>query len=211
MAGAPGEDQPSEVQEGHTADPIVGHGHVRSDAGTVPDASPAASPVTHVPDLRPEGLRGTPAEIDFMANLGALVPTPRAAKRLVNLYRLIRIGIPDSQLAAFARQETGSSYQIVQLLLAVLCGSGTMAREVFQVILASPGEADLLTVLGDAGASPAQHEAFGRISAQPARIGMTMPLPVSVADYQAWCPAVARYSLYTRDVAGPPPAVAPRR
>ncbi|MFG2783845.1 P-loop NTPase fold protein [Streptomyces prunicolor] len=45
-------------------------------------------------DLLPRGLRIGAGEVAFMAQLGGLLPTPRAAKRLVNLYRLVRIGVP---------------------------------------------------------------------------------------------------------------------
>jgi hypothetical protein len=76
-----------------------------------------------IPDLRPLGLQLSQPEVEFMARLGPLLPTPRAAKRLVNLYRLVRIGIPDAQLAAFTGTDAGGPYQAVQILLAVLVGS----------------------------------------------------------------------------------------
>jgi hypothetical protein len=36
-------------------------------------------------------------------------PTPRAAKKLVNLYQLVRIGIHDADLPAFLAEHWGSS------------------------------------------------------------------------------------------------------
>jgi len=41
---------------------------------------------------RPSGLEISQAEVDSMGQLGGLVSTPRAAKRVVNIYRLARIG-----------------------------------------------------------------------------------------------------------------------
>src|ERR1700722_8644894 len=39
-------------------------------------------------ELPPQQLQVSAAEVDFMARLGRLLPTPRAAKRLVNVYPL---------------------------------------------------------------------------------------------------------------------------
>jgi hypothetical protein len=44
--------------------------------------------------MRPPGLEVSQAEVDSMGQLGGLVSTPRAAKRMVNIYRLARIGVP---------------------------------------------------------------------------------------------------------------------
>ncbi len=67
-----------------------------------------------LPDLRPWGLRLTTAEIEFITRLGALLPTPRAAKRMVNLYRLVRISIPDAELGDFTASGPGAPYRAVQ-------------------------------------------------------------------------------------------------
>ena len=45
-------------------------------------------PDTAIPDLRPLGLQVSQPEAEFLTRLGPLLPTPRAAKKLVNLYRL---------------------------------------------------------------------------------------------------------------------------
>jgi hypothetical protein len=86
-------------------------GEDREVAGT---PRPAATGQRVVPDLRPEGLRLRDVETEFMARLGPLLPTPRAAKKLVNLYRLVRIRTRDQDLAAFIADDT---YQVVQVLL----------------------------------------------------------------------------------------------
>jgi hypothetical protein len=80
-------------------------------------------------------LQLTQAEVEFMGRLGELIPTPRAAKRLVNIYRLVRIGIPDGELAGFVGDEKGGSYQAVQVLLAILIGHPEFARDVFRVLI----------------------------------------------------------------------------
>jgi hypothetical protein len=108
-------------------------------------------PDTAIPDLRPLGLQVSQPEAEFMTRLGPLLPTPRAAKKLVNLYRLVRIGIADSGLAAFTGSEAGGQYQVVQILLAVLVGSPAAAQHIFRELMAATPESDILTVFGQGG------------------------------------------------------------
>ena len=108
-------------------------------------------PGTAIPDLRPLGLQVSQPEAEFLTRLGPLLPTPRAAKKLVNLYRLVRIGIADSGLAAFTGSEAGGQYQVVQILLAVLVGSPAAAQRIFRELMAATPESDILTVFAKAG------------------------------------------------------------
>ena len=85
-----------------------------------------------------------------MTRLGPLLPTPRAAKRLVNLYRLVRIGISDSDLAAFTGSEVGGPYQVVQILLAVLVGSPAAAQRIFRELMTAMPDSDILTIFAKA-------------------------------------------------------------
>ncbi len=114
----PGEDLPDPV-------PAVRHGRHRfrrpgADAGRHADKSPrprpspvragagAAAPAPRNPvarhgaaDLRPRQLEISDAEMDFLSRLAPLVPSPRAAKRLINLYRLLRARLSGPELDAF--------------------------------------------------------------------------------------------------------------
>jgi Flp pilus assembly protein TadB len=167
-----------------------------------------------VPDLRPPGLQLNPIETQFMAQLGTLLPNPRAAKKLVNLYRLVRIGIPETELGSFV---TDRSYQVVQLLLAILVGSPTASHTIFTATLAADPQQDLATLLDEdkPPTDPGQWESTrpvrDRLSAQLHELagagGFTMD--TTLHRYQQWCPRLARYSFHTRAIATAPPGQAP--
>ena len=127
----------------------------------LPDA-----PGTAVPDLRPLGLQLSQPEVEFMTRHGSLLPTPRAAKRLVNLYRLVRIGIPDAGLAAFTGSEAGGSYQVVQNLLAELVGSPVAAQRIFRELMAATADTDILTIFAKAPARTLSKGIFASVSAR---------------------------------------------
>ncbi len=104
---------------------------IRAPLGVEAGSSASGDPVGPRIDL-------TPAEIRFAQTLGALVATPRAAKRLMNTYRLIRatqhVGSRSrflgAGLEANAEHPDGhqpGDYQAVLTLLAVAAGYPTMA------------------------------------------------------------------------------------
>ena len=89
----------------------------------------------------PKNLRITPKEKDVMPLLAPLVPTPRAAKRLVNVYRLLRAMLPDGQLAEFigdASNPTQGDFRAAMVLLAILTGFPRQACEILRRFM-SPG------------------------------------------------------------------------
>jgi WD40 repeat protein len=178
----------------------------RSTAGQ--GRSVAASDAVTV-ELRPLGLQVTPAEVEFMAGLGELLPTPRVAKRLVNLYRLVRIGVRSPELAEFVGDENGGPYQVVQVLLAILVGHPEFAREVFRLILEGGGEgteedghADLVAVVGEAEGKGGKPHSLRIIHTFLLQIRDEAPAAVSIAECRRWCPQLARFSFYTRELAG---------
>ena len=185
--------------------PGTGRGRAAGDdQGWHPKTRPAEEPGTDLPDLRPLGLQLSQPEIEFMAKLGAVMPTPRAAKRLANLYRLVRIGVPDGGLADFIGTEDGGAYQVVEILLAVLAGSPATAQDIFREIRYASGGGDIRAVF--AGASNFTEGDFcGRLNAVLVRIARDTPLLTAVEEYQRWCPELARYSFHTRAMTGTPP------
>jgi hypothetical protein len=185
-----------------------GEGGERDEAANAAGPAPGLAEAETV-ELRPLGLQVSQAEVEFMARLGGLLPTPRIAKRLVNLYRLVRIGVPSGELAGFVGDETGGPYQAVQVLLALLVGHPEFAREVFRVILDSAGEgaggndyADLAAVVAEAGGRGGKPHSFGIIQAFLVKIGKEAPGAVSMGECRRWCPRLARFSFYTRELAG---------
>ena len=76
-----------------------------------------------------------PAEIDLVKQLWPIMPSPRAVKRLSNVYRFVRAQVPPHELPAFtAESEPHGDYPAVLFLLAVLIGLPDDAPAVLRVI-----------------------------------------------------------------------------
>jgi len=193
--------------------------------GSIPATGPEATPTGHDPpghrveamepggatavELPPPALQVSPVEVEFMTRLGGLLPTPRAVKRLVNVYRLVRIGIRGLDLAGFVGDDEGGPFQAVQVLLAILVGHPEFAREMFLLILADAsgqsGEEhykDLAAVVERAGSMAGDVPSFRIIHSFLSQIKDEAPRAVSMAECRRWCPQLARYSFYTRELAG---------
>jgi len=154
-----------------------------------------SSLVRRVDDLHPEGLRISAAERDFLPRLGPLLPTPRAAKRLVNLYRLLRIGVPEAELSEFVGGEDGGPYQAAAVLLATVIGQPADARALLiELKNASPTE-DILAFLRGMP-TPSWHGLTNLIET----IGKDTPVHVELSSYQEWGKTVARFSFETYDL-----------
>ncbi len=73
--------------------------------------------------LNPEQLKFQAWELQDMKRLSPLFRTPRAVKRFVNIYRLLRVSIPSSELSAFeGTAQTPGRYRVAQILLAIVSG-----------------------------------------------------------------------------------------
>ena len=77
--------------------------------------------------LRAEQLRFRPEEREYLHRIAPRLPTPRAVKKLVNLYRLVRVGVRDDQFSSFP-------YRTVLTLLGILVADPVAARMVFIAI-----------------------------------------------------------------------------
>ncbi|MCX4920188.1 P-loop NTPase fold protein [Streptomyces sp. NBC_00687] len=187
--------------------------------GGLPDAQETEAPTPQtapVPAPEPESADGptpgpdtdpTPVqlqleetEIAFMSQMGGLTRTPRAAKKLVNLYRLARIGVDPDDLAAFVGTEAiPGEHQAVQILLALLVGSPDQAATVFRHILEAPPTSKITEALRDLPADvPAGAQAADLIE----EMTTSRPVLMDTAVYQQWCPKLARFSFYTRNLTG---------
>jgi hypothetical protein len=71
-----------------------------------------------------------------LKQLGDLIPTPRAAKRLVNVYRLIRVQLTPAERARFVRKGDGT-FHAVMLFLALNARFPSNALELFDRIAAA--------------------------------------------------------------------------
>jgi hypothetical protein len=148
-----------------------------------------------------ELLRIWPAELEFIRRLGALVPTPRAANRLANTYRLIRVKEDRDSLAAFVKREgEAGEYRVALVLLAVVVGFPDIVDDVFRRLLEGRhqsfwGFVDGLNASPDS--SPHQTEAYLRLREALRGLRRDSGLPEEIALYREWVPRVSRYSFET--------------
>jgi hypothetical protein len=148
-----------------------------------PEPGSAPAVMDSPPPLpRPQALVISSSERELLGKVGALVPTPRTAKRLVNIYRMLRVSVPDSELEAFL-PSGGSEYQAVVLLLGILIGRPSRAHGVFQKLEAAADADDLWEVLAE----------FADICESLAPIHDEIKV-TQAGPYRRWVPRVARFS-----------------
>ena len=96
--------------------------------------APQPPPPTPAPkvDLDRGFLRITETEQGFMALLHPLITTPRAAKRFVNVYRILKASAPTDRRKAMGRSE---EYRPILLLLAMLTGHPTETTVVLRTLI----------------------------------------------------------------------------
>jgi hypothetical protein len=79
-------------------------------------------------DLTPQSLELEAAEVAHLRRLSGLLPSPRSAKRLVNLYRIVRASLDDDELGELI----AVWHPHVQLYLAIVLGSPVLAVRIFE-------------------------------------------------------------------------------
>lgn len=188
----------------------AGDGHpfeeaVRRLPGEVP-----SSPADRL-DLRPVSLQMHEHEREFLAELGILATTPRAAKKLINLYRLVRIGVPAAELGAFAASRRSEGYRSAAVLLGLVVGAPSIASAALAAVLDARPDDPLLDVLGRAATHDGvPHVELGtercpacatwsRVRDGLASIAETaVGIPPTARAYQTWAAEAARFSFHTR-------------
>ena len=138
-------DEAAEAQLGSTRDELPGS----SDGGAAPTRPETSRPQAGAPP-RPVDVKGidpyppvlviSPDERGLMKRLDELIPTPRAAKRFVNVYRLIKATIPtEATLARFLGTTDRAGYhQAVMLMLAMQAGFPNQAYGIFRCLSRKP-------------------------------------------------------------------------
>ena len=142
---------------------------------------PAAAALSPAPP-RLEALFLTDPERALLQGLGDVIGTPRSAKRLINIYRMLRVSVPDEELDRYS-PNGGGEYQCVVVLLAILIGRPEDAPNVFAKINSSRPPQDIWDVL----------RSFGDLL-KPLR-AVTADIQVTdLEPYARWAPRVARFS-----------------
>ena len=144
-------------------------------------------------DLTGRALRLRSAEYNFLPYLAPLLPTPRAIKKLTNLYRLLRISVVDDQLDDFVGDKDGGPYQSAALLLASVISAPAQAESFLaELVIAEPGR-DIMDTLASLSDSALAASLAKRIK----EIREVLPVHGDVRTYQKWAVSVARYSFET--------------
>jgi hypothetical protein len=146
-----------------------------------------------------EGLRFRPIELDFLPRLAPLLPTPRAIKKLTNLYRPLCISIAENRLDEFIGDRSGGPYQAASLLLTMIISEPGHARDLLTCILRPHATVDLTGDITDflkASTRVVAHRLAGIIGRLRQNVRVIGAIPV----YQEWAGVVARYSFETYEL-----------
>jgi hypothetical protein len=141
-----------------------------------------------------ETLRVRPTEQDFLARLTALLRTPRAVKKLANLYHLLRLSVPEDALDEFIGDDaTGGPYQAAALLLATLIAEPHDTRALLELLANARAGSDICEVLTTTSLPT-------RLAEFITALRRDIPVHGEVADYQRCATMVARYGFETYDL-----------
>ncbi|EAP97903.1 hypothetical protein JNB_13103 [Janibacter sp. HTCC2649] len=184
--GGPADDPDPDGQQGEPVTETAhgeGGGDGTTTTGTTDDTPPD--------DLNPEALRLTSDERDCMTTFLPLVGTPRAAKRFINTYQLLRVTVADVDAFLAAKE-----YEPVLVLLALVTGT-VPVRDPMIADLATMTEPDFgaflaASVKGDSTGVPPRPE-WQTIADACATLATGTLTPELIAT---WLPKVARYSFH---------------
>jgi hypothetical protein len=146
------------------------------------------------PSLSPRSLEITPRELAFMNGLaGLLGDSPRAVKRFVNAYRLMK-SLAEGRDQAFTSDLRFAGYQIVLLLLAMVTGMPESSPKLFRrVRTPDPAEETLGQFATNLG--PANPEDSARLTAWLAEQPGWDTL--QLGKLATWSDDIARFSFRT--------------
>jgi hypothetical protein len=100
----------------------------------------------------------------------------------VNVYRMLRVSVPENELDAFA-PDGGKECEAVVVLLGILVGRPASANEVFNAIMAGSDKKDVRDVLR---CFPTVYQSLA---------GFLKPLTATdIGIYQRWAPRISRFS-----------------
>lgn len=137
-----------------------------------------------------EGLRVTAAEREFLGRLTPLLTTPRAIKKLTNLYRLLRLSVPRGDLPDFL----DGPYQAAALLLTALAGAPTETHALLETLATTP-DGDIVDTF-----KAADTPLGARLTELILAIRKDLPVHTTTATYRRWATEVARFGFETYDL-----------
>jgi hypothetical protein len=132
-------------------------------------------------------LRISPEEAAFVEELaGLLSDRPRALKRFVNVYRLLKASLPDIERASFVAAGPSSAHRICLSQLAFFTSYPRQAPLLVAKLESSRETGSLKTWFSNLGAN-AQDELRPAFSLIPGRESLL------VEEFRRWLPLTSRY------------------
>jgi hypothetical protein len=163
--------------------------------------------ITGAPEL-PSQLELEPEEAAFIVSLAPLVGTPRVAKRLLNVYRLLRASAVGR--ARLADPSTGD-YRVALLLLALVVGQPELADAVLDALEATKKKSAqqfIRSLLPPATQLPPV-VVDGEARLRAALTLAAPPTPSSIDSFREWGRDVRRFHVAPADLRRPAPPSAP--
>lgn len=137
-----------------------------------------------------------PWETSFAESLFSFIPTPRAAKRFSNIYRLLKAPLRREDLPKFEGvSEMPGDFRVPMLLLAVLLGAPAEAVELFPLLLRhARRDGPVLNALQDLATLNLTSLPFQDLQSKLISIVSRDDFPRSRDIYLYWIPRVSRFS-----------------
>jgi hypothetical protein len=149
-------------------------------------------------DLNPRSLDIQPWETSYAENLYGLIPTPRAAKRFSNVYRILKASVPATELAKFEGNALQpGEFRAVMILLGLLTGYPREATTLISLLYKSKdiSSIDFFNNID----STLQQSGFDtqnvqRLTERVKELIEKGFVPESIEPFIRWSPRVARFS-----------------
>ncbi len=135
-------------------------------------------------------------EIKFAEKLFEIIPSPRAAGRFSNVYRLLKAGVLKKDLADFeGTQELSGDFQVPMLLLALITGASKETVTLFPAIKAQIlGGNNIAKALSNIYALAGDNRSYSLVIEKVMRVVNQKSFPEDTRLFLHWIPKVARFS-----------------
>lgn len=135
-----------------------------------------------------------PMEGRFARKLHQFIPSPRAAKRLANIYRILKAGLPRYRVAEFeGSADMPGQFRVPMLLLAILIHDSEAAEIVFRALLSASGRFDMAVALHSVVADTS-NAALMRVVELTLQTCEAEGLQPEQELFRRWIPEVSRFS-----------------
>jgi hypothetical protein len=154
----------------------------------------APAPADHAVEVDEDALVLQPWEVRFAATLRPFISSPRSAKRLTNIYRILKARVPEARLHVFeGSADAPGEFQVPLLLLAVLnCDSNAATAWFRDVMMRLDGPGGIAEALF--GASGPGDAGYRAITGKVEKVAAGANFPTDKKLLAEWIPQVRRFS-----------------